>query len=395
MKKKIAFFIDSLGGGGAERVVSVISNELVSRGYDVDILMLNKRPIAYQLSNKINLYYAADMPVTTVYGKVIRNCTDKWSYIRRRFYIPLLRRIGVTTYPKWNETKIYYYANYAMPYREYLIKNEGCVALGFLIRSNISMLMAARGKNVNVKTVFCERNNPIRPDIPSNIISIRDQVYNQCNVAVFQTEEEKEYYTKLNCRTAIIMNPIKEGLPDRFEGIRRHEIVNFCRLNEQKNIPLLIEAFAMLHEEYSDYTLKIYGKGTEKEILLHLIREKKLEEFAFIEDFRDNIHEIIYDAAMFVSTSDYEGLSNSMLEAMAIGLPCICTDCDGGGARMMIKDHVSGLLIPKGDVRAVYLAMKEVIDSPELAKKLSEEGIKIREQLSVQKIIERWMEVIE
>lgn len=392
MAKKVSFFIDSLGGGGAERVVSVLTNELIKRGYKIDILMLRKVEIPYKLSNQANLYYADDMPVTTKYGILVRKIFDIWSCFRKRFYIPFLRKLGNTTYPKWNETSFYFYAKYALPYREYLKKNKDCTAFGLLIRSNISLLQAAKG--TKVRTVFCERNNPVRPDMPKNIIKIRDRLYLHCQAAIFQTEEERQYYTKLRCNTAVILNPIKENLPNRYTGERKHEIVNFCRLNKQKNIPLLIDAFELLHQDYPDYKLRIYGKGEEKEALIKYVIDKKLEAAVFFEDFATDIHERVADASIFAFTSDYEGLSNSMIEAMGIGLPCVCTDCAGGGAKMMIEDHINGILVPVGDVQAVYKGMKEIIEDRELANKLSKEALTIRERLSVSKIADQWEAMI-
>lgn len=390
--KKIAFFIDSLGGGGAERVVSVLCRELTARGYDMDILMLNKRPIAYPLPESVNLYYGEDMPVTTYWGKVIRRILGKCMDLQVRFWNPLMRKFGCHTYPRVNETRMYFYANYALPYREYLKKNSGCTAVGFLIRSNISMLMAAKG--LPVKTVFCERNNPVRPDMPRNIMKIRDRIYRRCKTAVFQTEEERAYYTGLRCGSAVIPNPLKEGLPQPFVGERRHEIVNFCRLNKQKNIPLLIDAFELLLADHPDYTLRIYGRGEEKDNLIALSREKGLEKSVFFEDFAPDVHKRIRDAAMYVCSSDFEGLSNSMLEALAIGLPCVCTDCEGGGARMMIEDHKNGILTPIGDVDALYGAMKEIVENPAMAENLAREAAKVREELSVEKIVDRWESMI-
>ena len=125
-KKKISFFIDSLGGGGAERVVSVLSTELISKGYDVDILMLQKREIAYNLPETVSLYYVQDMPVTTTYGKVTRKAFEIWNRFRFRVYVPILRRLGHQKYPKWNETSFYFYSQFALPYREYLRKNHRC-----------------------------------------------------------------------------------------------------------------------------------------------------------------------------------------------------------------------------------------------------------------------------
>lgn len=390
--KKIAFFIDSLGGGGAERVVSVLVGELSARGYDIDILMLNKRPIAYTLAEGVGVYHAEDMPVTSRWGKFVRKLLEKCMRFQVCVWNPLLRKFGCHSYSRVNETRMYFYANYALPYREYLKKNPGCTAFGFLIRSNIAMLMAAKG--LPVKTVFCERNNPVRPDMPANIMKIRDRISRRCKAAVFQTEEERDYYTWLRCDTAVIPNPLKEGLPEPFTGQRRKEIVNFCRLNKQKNIPLLLDAFEMLTKEHPDYKLRIYGRGEEKENLIALAQKKGLDNSVFFEDFAPDIHDRILDSAMFAFTSDYEGLSNSMLEALAIGLPCVCTDCDGGGARMMIRDHVNGILVPVGDVQAVYNGMKEIIENPTLANQMSAEASKIRDQLSKSRIADCWEEMI-
>lgn len=390
--KKIAFFIDSLGGGGAERVVSLLSAELTARGYDVEILMLYKRPIVYPLPEGVGLYYAEDMPVTTPWGKFARKFLGKCMDFQVRLWNPLLRRFGCHSYPRVNETRMYFYANYALPYREYLRQHPGCTAFGFLIRSNIAMLMAARG--LLVKTVFCERNTPIRPDIPANIIRLRDRSTRRCGAAVFQTEDERDYYTWLRCPTNLIPNPLKEGLPEPFTGQRRKEIVNFCRLNKQKNIPLLIRAFELLLRDHPDYTLRIYGRGEEKERLMALAKQKGLERSVFLEDFAPDVHQQIRDAAMFVCSSDFEGLSNSMLEAMAMGLPCVCTDCQGGGARMMIRHGENGLLSPIGDANALYEAMKKLADDPALAARLGSEAARVRRELSIEKIADRWEAII-
>ena len=392
-KKQVVFFIDSLGGGGAERVVSVLSNDLVEKNYDVSIAMLYKREFAYTLNEKVNTYFVDDLPVTTFNGKIICKCFELWMKFRRRIYVPICRRLGFgDRLPKWNETAFYFYATYALPYRKFMKKHKDATAFGFLIRSNIAMLMASRG--TGVKTIFCERNNPVRPDMPKNIMKLRDKLYKRCDAAVFQTVEEMEYYTKIKGKKVVIPNAIKDGLPDRFEGKRRNEIVNFCRLSKQKNIPLLIDAFEMILKDYPDYTLRIYGKGDERENLLKYIEDKNLQNNVFIEDFASDIHERVKDAKMFVSTSDFEGLSNTMLEAMAIGLPCVCTDCDGGGARMMIQDHENGLLVPKNDVKAVCAAMKEVIDNKDLAEKLSKNATKVKDHLEASKIANMWIEMI-
>ena len=75
---------------------------------------------------------------------------------------------------------------------------------------------------------------------------------------------------------------------------------------------------------------------------------------------------------------------------MAIGLPVVCTDCPAGGARAVIKDHENGLLVPVKDPHRLYLAMKEIIDNPELAEKLSDNASKIRQVQSEETIMKEW-----
>lgn len=393
-KKTVTFFIDSLGGGGAERVVSTLSSRLARTGrYDVRIIMLRKVPLAYPPDERVVLLYAQELPVASWYGKAVRKAFSLWKRLRQGIFKRVLTGLGLyERMPRIDETGFYLYARYAVACREYLKQNPGSTAFGFLIRSNIAMLMAARG--LPVKAVFCERNNPVRPDMPANIMKIRDRISRRCTAAVFQTREERDYYTWLRCETAVIPNPLKDGLPQPWTGKRRHEIVNFCRLNKQKNIPLLIDAFGQFLEAHPDYTLRIYGRGDEKENLIALTQEKGLEERVFFEDFAPDVHERIRDAAMYVCSSDFEGLSNSMLEALAIGLPCVCTDCEGGGARMMIRDHENGLLVPVRDTQALYRAMKEVVEDPALAQRLSAEAARVREELSIDRIADQWEAMI-
>ena len=121
---------------------------------------------------------------------------------------------------------------------------------------------------------------------------------------------------------------------------------------------------------------------------------KKLNGCVDVKPFDATLHKKILDNAMFVSSSDYEGMSNSMLEAMAIGLPTICTDCPAGGARTIIHDHENGLLVPVRDVQALANAMLKVIENPSLAQHLSMNGAKLRDVLNAETIAKRWMELL-
>lgn len=90
------------------------------------------------------------------------------------------------------------------------------------------------------------------------------------------------------------------------------------------------------------------------------------------EGFRNDVHEKIADATMFVMSSDYEGLSNALLEAMAMGLPCISTDSPPGGARMVIRNGQNGLLVPVGNKEKLMEAMDSIAANAEMAEKWEE-----------------------
>jgi len=145
---------------------------------------------------------------------------------------------------------------------------------------------------------------------------------------------------------------------------------------------------------HKDYKLIIYGRG-------HMLRELKLprkklnlEEKVKFPGYVDNLMERIKNASIYVSSSDFEGISNSMLEALAMGIPSICTDCPVGGAAMVIENNKNGILIPVGDVKALSGAMLKIIEDKEFANLLSTEAVKVRKKYDVSKICKKWIDII-
>jgi len=128
--------------------------------------------------------------------------------------------------------------------------------------------------------------------------------------------------------------------------------------------------------------------------LKEYIRTKGLQNKIELNDFVQNIHQQIVKSSMFVSSSNQEGISNSMLEAMGMGIPTIVTDCPCGGARMMVNNNENGILIPVGDTYALYQAMKKIIEDPNFADKISKNALKINEKLEQNKICEMWTKFV-
>ena len=166
------------------------------------------------------------------------------------------------------------------------------------------------------------------------------------------------------------------------------------RFTSQKNFKMLIDAFNKFSKKYSDYRLFIYGDGQLKNELSIYVNTLEAREKIFFPGYKSNINEIMSNSGMYVSSSNFEGISNSMLEAMALGVPTICTDCPVGGAKMVIKDGVNGVLVPVGDVDKLYNAMIRIASESKFADKISREAVRVKDTFSDKTIGAMWIDII-
>ena len=282
----------------------------------------------------------------------------------------------------------------------FMAEHKDSIYIAFGISYFEKVFLAA--KNFGCKTIYAERNAPeLEYPTDTKRKNYLISMVSEAAGAVLQTNDELKFFGDSLKQYTVINNPVKSDLPERFTGYRRNVVVNFCRIAKQKNIPLMIDAFMLLHKDFPDFRLEIYGNtvADNEEALkadyINYVKEKGAEAFISFLPPRADVHNAIKDAMMFVSSSDFEGLSNSMIEAMAIGLPCVCTDCLGGGAREMITDGENGLLVPMNDVEQLYLAMKRMITDNSLREKCSLNAYKIRDQLTVEKISQKWLDFID
>lgn len=353
--KKIVFIMPSLAGGGAERVVSILTNYLAKKDYEVTVFFLRSNQCVYTLCENVKL----DVSSIGISNGLLKK-------------VATVRNI-----------------------RKFMIRNRDSVFISFLTNENLYTTFAALG--LGVKVIVSERNDPyqtIRGVLKKYIVN---KLYEtrQCKKVVFQTNGAKSFYSKkIQAKGKIIANPMKEDLPMPYSGERRKEVVTFARLDPQKNFPLLIEAFERFLEKHPDFSLSIYGNGIMEAELKNLVLNKNLNSKVNFKGFTSSLHEQVRTAAMFVLPSDYEGLSNSMLEAMAIGLPCVCTDCSPGGARMYIENGVNGFLVPVRDPEAMCSAMDQIASNNQLSESFSKEASTVRERLSIEAIGAKWENII-
>lgn len=396
MGKQITLLIKQMVGGGAERVISLLSNSFAERGYDTTLIITHqslKDADLTNIQNNVQIISLEDevtkdskrlksllMIKTRVTGKINRTIFKKSDDEY------LIKKYEVRNYDKVQWLKKYF-SNYSQ-----------ITIISFL---NDSVFLSLLSVGKSDKVIISERNDPRQSLNSKTNLAFFQTMYPKADEMVFQSPDAMQWYREnTSVKGRVIFNPIKPDLPERFIGERKKNIVNFCRISGQKNLHLLVNAFELFTKYYPDYELYIYGDavGNGAEGYIDSVNKEidrlNCKDSIHILPAQKSIHSFIRDYAMFVSSSDFEGMSNSMLEAMAIGLPTICTDCPAGGARAIIKDHENGILVPVNDVDAIANAMKEVAGDAELAEKLSVNGTKIREELSVDKIVNQWMEII-
>lgn len=390
--KEITFLIKVMNGGGAERVISLLSKALIQRDYKVNLILThqNKREADLNdIDSRIQVLSLEDE---------IKSCSEKKVISSlHMLYARVLGKLG-----KAEESSIqkYYARNYRKVslLKDYFKKHRRSTSIAFLYDS---IFLTMLSKTADNKLIISERGDPEQSRASKTTMAFLHREFLKANHMVFQSPDVSQWYLdNMNVKGTVIYNPIKEDLPKMYEGIRKKKIVNFCRISKEKNLELLMKSYNRLQVDYPEYELDIYGNTVDGNTVNYLykinelIRELGLTEKVHLLPARKDIHIEIRDYAMFVSSSDFEGMSNSMLEAMAIGMPCICTDCPAGGARAVIKDHENGILVPVKDEEKMYLAMKELIENPELAEKISKNATSIREEQSLDKVIEKWMEII-
>lgn len=255
------------------------------------------------------------------------------------------------------------------------------------------------GFTLGIPSIMSERGDPAVTNSMKNLKSrLVLSIINGSRGGVFQTEGAKAFYGRsLRKRGVVIPNPIfVDGeIPSVNYNDREKSVVSVGRLdNFQKRYDVMLDAFKIFSEKHPDYVLKLYGRGSDEELIKGWADERGiLEKVKFMGLTTQPVKDIARDG-MFLITSDYEGISNSLLEAMAAGLPCVSTDHTPGGARLLITDHENGLLAPVEDPRALANAMCEFAENPELAQRCGENAKDVVNRFAPEKIIDQWEEYI-
>lgn len=268
------------------------------------------------------------------------------------------------------------------------------VSISFLLDANVYNMFACLGRRT--KSVVCERNDPFKPGY--YVLKFWKPFFRLAKGAVFQLERVKEFYKCLKAPSAVIPNPITcrtdiDCLP--FER-RKNAIVSLGRLDLfQKRQDVLIRAFEFFIKRYPNYELHIYGGGEDEKSIRDLIQKSSASEKIKLMGITLAPQETIKDYKIFVQSSDFEGIPNSLIEALSVGLPCVATDCRPGGAEFLIKNGVNGFLVPKGDAEAIAEKMIHLVEHSAEADLMGERAKQVRSILAPERIISMWNDYLD
>jgi len=346
LRKTVFILINTVSGGGAERVASVLASEL-SECYHVFLFYRTNKGNNYPISPSVE---TVQLPMT--------HFRSKWAFAFAVRYLKALKKAKQT----YATVSLLYYQN--------------------------ALNVASK---VNDTVICCERNNPTKntdADHFDNVV----EIYEKADYVVFQSAMVMGLFNeRIKGHGIILPNPV--GISCRRNDHPGHRIVNCGRLVKQKNQTMLIRSFARFHKQHPEYSLSIYGEGLLRKELETLIRTLHLEDSVKLKGRSNTIHEDISDAEFFVLSSDFEGLSNALLEAMMMGFPVISTDCEG--SIDVIEHEKNGLMVHRGDETELFEAMLLYAENEEFREQLGREARRTAERFKREKVAEEWAELIE
>lgn len=358
---KLSFVTSTLTSGGAERVISLLANNFAERGYDVEVIALTSiSPDFYTVDPKVKYIHADKVSKGGLLG-------ESW----------------------W--------------FRNHIKNEQPEVVIAFMEAVYEFVLMALLGTKIPV--ISSERLDPAIISWPRKVL--RWLLLPTAAAHVVQTQHIKNYYSKrIQKKTHIIYNPVNERVfetsydndddndnPElKIKDERLNRIISVGRLYPQKNQKMMIEAFAPISKRYPDWKLVIYGEGHLRNDLERLVERLKVKDKVLLPGRCETVIEEVAKSKVFCLSSDYEGMSNAMIEALCVGTPVISTKVSGTDE--LIRDGENGLLVDIGDKDGLVQAFEKLLGHQELREKIGKEGQNLAAKFKMDTIVDQWEKLI-
>lgn len=348
------FYISSLAKAGAQRVIINLTESLLSKGYEVVLVTTAVVENEYELPEGARRIIS-DIEPSEVTKNRIGNFVRRYSKLR-----------GI-----WKQ-------------------EQPSVIVSFIGKNNFMAILTAWGLKLPV--LVSVRGEPMEEYYNGMLRFLAKYLFRFATGIILQTEDSKTFFPSKTVEKAVVLpNPLNpEFMKDLATGEKEKKIVMVGRIDSNKNQKLVVDAFAPLAPKYPEYTLEIWGDGEDYHSLQKHVTSLGLETRILLPGATKEVKQNIEKASLYILSSNTEGMPNSLMEAMALGLCCISTDCPCGGPKALIQNGVNGLLTPVGDVEAMTKAIDRCLRDAEYANNLGENALQIRNLLAPDNVNKQW-----
>lgn len=380
-RKRVAFFLIGLYGGGGEKVVLDLAKGFVEDGFEVDLLLFTRKgSLESKIDSRINVI---DLNASRIFFSIF-------------------------------------------PIIQYLKKEKPLFILGTSEHANLILILAkmiSRTKTrifVRVGMTFSDlfknyknKKDKLIPFLIKLLYPKADKIIaNSKNVAMDLERVSKIPKEKIK----VIYNPkfleeiVKKSKVHKVESrkfmMEKFTILAIGRLGEQKDFKTLISAFALVKQKI-DAQLIILGEGGERKNLERQAQELNLKD-VYLEGFVENPYFYMNNSDIFISTSLWEGFSNVLIEAGILSLPIIATDCGSGSRELLAPDSnldnqlekgkieytENGVLVAKEDIENISQAILELYKNKDLRDKYSKNIKEKSKDFEIKNILEEYKKLI-
>ena len=351
---RLTFLLASLGSGGAERVVSLLANKMVECGHQVEIICLKFNDVYYQTDPRVKVTLA------------MQQTKNRFSEL---FWL-----------------------------RKYIKKQKPDVVIPFTEGVYCFTILSLLGTGIPI--IASERLDPSAMSPTRKILKRLLLPY--ADWLVVQTQSIKEYFPEsIQKKTSIIYNPV---VTDVFREIdngqlkienegKLNRIISVGRLYPQKNQEMMIRAFAKVADEFPDWQLVIFGEGPLRESLELIVESLEMKDRILLPGRTEHVIEELRKSKIFCMSSDYEGMSNSMIEAICVGLPIITTNVSG--TKELIEDAVNGYVIGIGDDNCLSERIRDLVEDEPKRLLFGKRNVSKAELFKIDTIVIKWESLAE
>lgn len=362
---QITIVIPIIASGGAEHAMAIMADYWAAEGRSVTVLTYDDgaEPPFYELDARVRhlpLGLAGDSPGLL---SAIRHNWRRWKVLRGA-----------------------------------IRDSRPDVVVSFINQTNVLTLLATAG--LGLPTLVVEQSDPHTFPIKFIWDQLRRLTYRRAARIILLSERDAAYFApRLRERVAVIPNPfLPPPAPPgttRFDAATRPpRLIAVGRLHHDKGFDILLEAFALLQDSHPQWRLIVLGEGEERARLEALRDALHLRErVSFPGRVKDPYH-FLTRATLFVMPSRTEGFPLALCEALACGLPAVCTDC-AGGVRDIIQDMVNGVLVPAGDSAALAGALGRLMADEDLRQRLAARAPEVVERFGLEKTMGTWERLLD